>query len=176
MHVPVICRAYPCHNFFLSSGIRPIMKFSLYLNCCSISAYPCTAFIKLEHDKICLPPVRLQAPLPAFRWVAVAGAAAQAAAAAGAASSGGNRGSLRRSLRDLGACTATKFEGSWRLHSTRSPARPRSTSTAGYARLGNNQDVCRCRRWDNQLCSLLRRTLDSEAPRLKKSRQEKIQA
>ena len=62
--------------------------------------------------------MRQLAHLPAFGGVAVAGASA--AAGTGAAGARGNGGSLLRKLRGLGADTATKCEGSWRRHSTRS--------------------------------------------------------
>ena len=72
---------------------------------------------------------------------------------------------LRRSLRVL-ALRLTLHSLPW------CPSRPSSTLTEDYARLGSNQDVCLCHRWDNQLSSLLRGTL--EVPCLNKSIQENI--
>ena len=117
--------------------------------------------------------MRRRASLLAFCEIAVAGAAAPAAAGtgttgAGATGAGGNGGSLRRSLNGL----APTLRRSLRGLGADTPLVP-LTSGAGYARLGNNQDVCRSR-WDNQLCCLLRGTL--EALCLSKSRKEFIQA
>ena len=78
LHIPVIF--FPGSAECASNEIRPVIE--LLFDFC----IPQHSLLQGQH--VYLPQVRPQAPLPAFGWVAVAGAAAPAAASAGAAGAG----------------------------------------------------------------------------------------
>ena len=178
LHVPVICLAYPCHNCFMlcwmiskwiSAGNWIEFRF-LYTT--ALHSSSTTRFIChwCSRCLLCPPSARLpslgpprgrpQTQVPPVQGATVTEDHCYEVWGVFALT-------LQRSS-SWGVLAQTLHSLPWR------PARPRSTLTAGYVRLGNNQDVCNLCRWDNQFCSLLRWTF--EAPCLDKRRQEKIQA
>ena len=137
LHVPVICLAYPCHNFFqfrrMQRHCSQQMKFSRELNCFD--------FCIPRHDVHQAQQELFAAGMPAgslargLRRVRQrSGPAALASSGAGAAGAGtAGAGAAGAESADVGLLrSASKCQGSWCLHFARSrpPAMPSNSGSS----------------------------------------------